>query len=807
MNQLYFKIAVRYLLKNKLYSFLNITGLAVGIASFVLIMVYVNYEKSYDRFEGSDQVHRIYMDYLKGESFEPGDAMTYNASGPTLKNQFPEVLDYVRFYYFEKVTFALGDKIIEQPTGSMADDSYFNIFNYELINGNKSSALKEPNSIVLTESLKDKLFGSEDPINKPLEMIWDGDPVTLRVTGVMQDVPKNSHFRNNFLVSYSTENTWDVFPERHKKLNWNMNNFYTYLKVDKSANIASLRQKMMDADIEEDEEERHNIEALHDIHLLSDKPYEVTENGSATRIKFLTAIAFIILVLSWLNYINLSTTKAMERAKEIGVRKVSGAQRGQLIFQSLIETIVLNVLAVLIAFGLALLLLPIYNAFTGAEINLNIIDFMQLMPMIGIVLLGMVLAGLYPAIVLSNYSPTKALKGKIRASANGLNLRKGLIITQFLATIILVIGTIVVTKQIKHLQEQPAGVNLNQIVSIQGSVVSSKKDSLLHNDFLVLEQELAKLPFVEKVTNTKTFPGASFDNLSTSIGMSLPGGIEDDKVFYYSYYTQHDYFELLNIEFVVGKTFVDSPLNTSDNVVVNETFLKAFGVNDPSSVVNKKIKFWGHEWLVTGVIKDYHHFGLKKPILPMVIRHGESNDNILLKLDAKASSTAGFASAIKQIEKTWKRMFPSSTFDYTFLDSKFEAQYAQDKQFGTAFSVFTGLAVFIACLGLFGLTSYTCAQRRKEIGIRKVNGASVFKILALLNIDFVKWVGIAFVIAVPTGWYFMNNWLQNFPIKTTINWWVFFLAGITTLLVALLTVSWQSFTAANGNPVEVLRDE
>lgn len=807
MNALYLKIALRYLLKNKLYSFLNITGLAIGIASFVLIMLYVNYEKSFDRFEGSDQVYRPFMDYLEGETFVPGDAMTYNLTGPTLKTEFPEVLDYVRFFYLEKVTFVQGDKIMEQPMGSMVDNSYFNIFKYNLLAGNKATVLQEPNSIVLTQSLKTKLFGNEDPINKSIKMIWDDEPVTLRVTGVMQDIPKNTHFRNTFLISYSTENTWDIFPERHKKLNWNMNNFYTYVKVDKNANIASLRQKMIDADIEGDEEERHNIEALHDIHLLSDKPYEVTENGSATRIKFLTAIAFIILILSWLNYVNLSTTKAMERAKEVGIRKVSGAQKGQLILQALLESIILNVLAMLIAFGLALILLPLYNAFAGTEISFDLIDFTKLLPIIGIVLLGTVLAGLYPAIVLSNYSPTKALKGKIRASANGLNLRKGLIIVQFLATIILIIGTIVVTRQINFMQEQPSGVNLNQIISIQGSIVATKSDSLQQNDFLVLEQELSKLPFVQKATNTKTFPGASFDQLSSSIGMVLPGGIEDEKVFYYSYYTQADYFDLLGIDFIAGKTFVDTPKGTSDNVVVNETFLKAYGINDPTSIVDKKVSFWGNDWLVTGVIKDYHHFGLKKPVLPMIIRHGESNDNVLLKLNQKASTTTGFGPAIAQIEGVWKKIFPQSTFDYTFLDSKFEAQYAQDKQFGTAFRIFTGLAILIACLGLFGLTSYTCAQRRKEIGIRKVNGASILRILTLLNIDFIKWVGLAFLIAVPSAWYFMNNWLESFPIRTAINWWVFLLAGALTLLVALLTVSWQSFMAANGNPVEALRDE
>ncbi len=807
MYTLYVKIAIRYLLKNKLYSFINIGGLAVGVASFVLIMVYVNYERSYDKFEGSENVYRPYLDYLEGDNYVPGDAMTYNVTGPTLKEKYPEIVDFVRFFYFEKVTFQVGENILEQPRGSMADDSFFNIFNYELLQGVKETALKEPNTIVLTQTLKNKLFGGQDAIGKSIKMVWDGDDLTLKVSGVMQDIPKNSHFKNAYLISFSTQKAWDIFGPRHTDLNWNMNNYYTYFKVDENANITQLRQKIINDDIEDDPDERHNIQAVQDIHLTSNMPFEIETNGSATRVKFLTAIAFIILILSWLNYINLSTTKSLERAKEIGIRKVAGAQKKQLIVQSLLESVILNVLAIIIALGAALILIPIYNNLTGSELSIGLTNLRQLAPVLGVVLLGMVLAGLYPAILLSSYSPSKALKGKVRASAGGLNIRKGLIITQFLATIILIIGTFVVTKQINYIQEQPVGVNLNQIVSIQGSVISEKKDSLLQNEFNVLQKELARLPFVEKVTNSKTIPGASFDQLSSSVGIILPGGVENDQQIWYQYYTQRDYFELLEIDFVAGKTFVDTPRKTSNNAVLNETFLKVMNIPDANAIIGKTIRFWGNDWLVTGVVKDYHHFGLKNPVLPMIITHGQSDNNILVKLDEKASSIAGFSGALAQIRSTWKDLFPYSTFNYTFLDSKFEEQYAEDKKFSTAFTIFTILAIFIACLGLFGLTSYTCIQRKKEIGIRKVNGASIFKILQLLNVDFVKWVGIAFIVAVPLGWYFMNNWLQNFAVKTTISWWIFVLAGISTLVITLLTVSWQSFTAANGNPIEALKDE
>ena len=468
MFKLFLKIATRYLLKNKLYSFINIFGLAIGVASFMLIMLYVNYEHSYDTFEGSENVYRPYMDYLEGDTFAPGDAMTYNLSGPTLKEKFPEVLNYVRFYYFEKLTFKVGDRILEQPLGSLSDPSYFDIFNYPLLKGNKETVLAEPYSIVLSQSFAKKLFGNENPLQKTISAFQDGREAVLTVTGIMEDVPKTAHYRNSFLISYETEKTWTDFGPRAHELNWNMNNYYTYIKVAPNTNANLLRQKIIDSDIEEDTEERHNIEAIESIHLYSNKPYEVSANGSVTRIKFLSAIAFIILILSWLNYVNLSTTKSMERAKEAGIRKVAGAKKSQLIIQSLVESVLLNFMAMAIALTIVLILLPIYNNITGTDLSLNLKSLLGFLPYFLFILFGMIAAGLYPALLLSSYSPAKALKGKIRTSTQGLTIRKGLIVTQFLATIILLVGTLVVTKQINFLESQPIGADVNQTIALRG---------------------------------------------------------------------------------------------------------------------------------------------------------------------------------------------------------------------------------------------------------------------------------------------------------------------------------------------------
>ncbi len=807
MYTLYFKIAVRYLLKHKLYSFINISGLAIGVASFILIMVYVNYERSYDQFKGSEHVYRVYMDYLEGDTFVAGDAQSYNLSGPTFKQEFPEVLDFVRFYQLDKVTFKIGEQTLEETRGSLADPSYFDIFNQSLIKGDTATALKEPNSIVLTQTVAQKLFGKENPIGKTISIFW-GSPTLATVTGVMADVPENTHFKINYLLSFKTIKTWDEF-DGQKELEWSRNNYFTYLKLDKNADIGLLQKKIIESDFEDDPDERHNIEPIQDIHLYSNKPYEAEANGSVTRVKFLMAIAFIILILSWLNYINLSTTKSLERAKEVGIRKVAGAHKRQLIGQSLLESVILNGLAILVAIVIAIIVLPLYNSFTGKALTFEISSLTGILLIIGIILFGMILAGVYPAILLSSYSPSRALKGKVRTSASGLHIRKGLIITQFLATIVLLIGTIVVTKQINFMKDQPIGSDLNHIIAIHGEILSKTSDSILLNEFSALSEEMKKLPVVKYATTAQTYPGDGYENLSSFMGITYPDGTEEGNKVYYNYKVEADYFDIMDIEFLAGTTFQSNSRGkgTKRDMVINEKFTKEIGISNPLEAINKTVKFWGIDWTIIGVVKDYHHFGLKTPVQPMMMRQQPTRDNVLVKLDPNIIATSGYQSAITQLEKVWSEVFPESTFSYTFIDKKFQAQYDEDAKFSSAFRIFTALAIFIAALGLFGLTSYTCIQRKKEIGIRKVNGASIFKILKLLNIDFIKWVGIAFFIAVPVAWYTMNSWLSNFAIKTDLSWWIFALAGIMALGITLLTVSWQSFTAANSNPVDALRDE
>jgi len=804
MIRLFLKMAIRYLFKNKLYSFLNIFGLSLGIATFIVISLYVNYEHSYDTFKGSDQVVRVYMDYAEGGNFVPGDAQTYNLTGPTLKKEFPEIIEQLRLFKLGKVTFVNSDKIIVQNNGVLADDSYFDVFNYPVLEGN-STELKRPNTIILSKTLAAKLFGKESPIGKTISVFFITEAL-LEVVAIIDDIPENTHFKTNFLISFETMKTWDAMSRR-VKLNWNQNDFFTYLKIDKNADFKKLQQKIIASDFEQNPDERHNIEALSDIHLYSDKPYEAETNGSINRVRFLSAIAIIVLILSWLNYINLSTAKSLERSKEIGIRKVAGAQRPQLMLQSLVESLLLNIIAIIFALVILFLLLPIFNDFVGKSLSIKAINLKSLLPFLLIIIIGTVLSGIYPAFVLSSFSPVKSLKGKMSSSATGISLRKGLITLQFFATVVLIIGTLVVAKQINFLKEQPIGVNLQQVIALNGNMFSKKADSLLTKDAINLGEELKKFPFISSISTAQTYPGDGYENLSFSVGITYPNGITDDKIVYYTYPVHSNYFELMDIEFVAGEKFRPTESGFSNKIVINEIFVRDMGISKMEDAIGKTIKFWGQDWIISGVMKNYHHFGLKNAIKPMVIRQGDAFNNLLVKLNQNTASTSGFSNAIAKIKEKWTKFFPQSTFNYTFLDKKFEAQYSEDHKFSIAFQIFTALAILIAALGLFGLTSYMCLQRRKEIGIRKVSGASVIQILKLLNKDFIILVVLAFIIAVPVGWYIMNNWLNEYAYKTDINWQIFVLAGFLVFIIAIVSVSSQAIKAAIANPVNSLRSE
>jgi len=806
MYQLFLKIAARYLLKNKMYSFINIFGLTIGVASFVLIMLYVNHEKSYDTFKGSEWVYRVYMDYLEGDEYVPGDAEAYLSSGPALKAEFPEIQEFVRFRRINNLVVLKDNFPYDNIVGSLADPEYFTVFDHGLVQGDVETALEEPYSVVLSTVLAQTIFGDENPMGQALKIAGD-DTTIFTVTGVMDNSGRNTHIKNDLLVSFKTFYSWKVF-ESDWEYTWNQNVYYTYLKLAENSNTALLNQKVMDFRPKGFEfEEKHHLEPIKDIHLYSNKPFEAGTNGSGNSVRLLAIIAFITLVLSWINYMNLSSSKSLERAKEIGVRKVAGAQKTQLVLQFLLESALLNGMAIILALTASYLLLPSFNAFVEQDLGFDQQQLKGLLPYFGILLLGATVAAFYPAFMLSRYTPAKVLKGKVQTSKNGLNVRKGLMVCQFIATIALLTGTFVAHKQIHYLKNRPIGANLNQVVALSGKVFNRNKDSLFHQDVDLFINELKNSPYVSNVTGASTYPGDDFLEIISSIGLTFPNGHRDETHIWYDYSVRPEYFDLMDMDFVAGEGFKETAKGFSNTIVINEKMVRFMGDDDPQELIGKTVRFRGRDWSIGGVIKDYNHFGMKSPVVPTIIRHYKETDNILVKLNEKAMTLAGMDKALSEFNNIWRNIFPQSTYNHVFLDEQFEALYKEDHKFSKAFQIFTLLAVLIASLGLFGLTSYTVVQRKKEIGIRKVNGATVAQVLTLLNQDFVKWVGFAFVIAVPVSWYAMHQWLQAFAYKTDMSWWVFALAGITALLIALATVSWQSFQAAIANPVKSLRNE
>ncbi|HEX2935766.1 MAG TPA: FtsX-like permease family protein, partial [Bacteroidales bacterium] len=511
------------------------------------------------------------------------------------------------------------------------------------------------------------------------------------------------------------------------------------------------------------------------------------------------------IVLSWLNYMNLTTSNSMERLKEVGVRKVNGARRRQLILQFMSESIMLNIIAILIASLLVIFSLPYLNAFTGKNLIIGLSWSTSLLLLFGIPLLGIAISGLYPAYILSGFKPAVVLKGKFANNPRTANLRQMFVVTQFLATIALMICTFVVIKQIKFLQNQPLGMNLNNIISIKGEIIDEEKNR--NNNLKTLKGEIQKLAFVERVASAKTYPGEGYDDISATMGVTYPDGTEESRTVWYNYSIDENYIPLMGIEMLAGQQFSSQRDTNSFRVILNEKAARIMGFTNMDDAVNQKIKVGKNDHMIAGIMKDFHFFGLKEEMQPFIFFYNEVSRGLLVKLKPGTNSLSETEEAIRQLRAKWQELFPKSIFTYTFVDEKFAAVYNEEKVFSKVFMLFTILAIIIASLGLFGLAYYRCLVRTKEIGIRKVNGARVSEVVNMLNQDFIKWVIIAFLIACPIAWYAMHKWLENFAYKTDLSWWVFVTAGAIALVIALLTVSWQSWRAATRNPVESLRYE
>ncbi|MEX1240511.1 MAG: ABC transporter permease [Cyclobacteriaceae bacterium] len=791
----YFKIAFRNLLSKKFYSAINILGLSIGMTCCMLIFLYVNHELSYDKFHSkADRIYRLVTD-IKTPTETIKISITSAPMGAYLKKDFPEVEEVARMYH-RSVLLQRDEHQYQEDQTLFADASFFDVFDFLVLRGNVRTALVDPFSVVITEDAAKKYFGEENPIGQSLRMEGSFD---LTVTAVVRNVPSNSQVEFDFLISMSTL-LEKLDPDRKEE--WGNFGFYTFLLLPELTNPEALEDKFpafMERHISGMREDEMYyslfLEPLRRVYLYTGRGGPVT--GSLSNIYFFSIIAAFILLIACINFMNLATARAAERAKEVGIRKVNGALKRQLTIQFLSESILLSLFAFVLASIFTELLLPAFNELSGKIIDESIFYEHNYLLLLFLLALGVgILAGIYPAFVLSGFQPVSVLKGRFSTSSRGLVLRKALVVVQFAISIMLIAGTVTVYTQLNYMRSQELGFTKEQML-----VINFRRDDKVMRQMEAIKNSLKSHPRVLSAAASSSTPGQSNSGAFTNIE-NPDGEMQASNIHLYS--VDFDFLEQYQIEVVAGRSFSrDFPTDSTQAMIINEAAAASYGYASPEEAVGKRFSQWGREGQIIGVIKDFHIRSLQQQIQPLTIRIA-TNDFKLISLHIEAKD---IPSTLAALERQWSALVPHRPFDYFFLDEAFDQQYRNETRFGKLFICFGGLAIFIACLGLLGLISYTVVQRMKEIGIRKVLGASESSIIRLLTKDFLKLVIIAFLIATPIAWYVLREWLADFAYRIEIGAGVFLLAGLGALLIALATVSWQSIRAALANPVDSLKDE
>jgi putative ABC transport system permease protein len=803
----YLLISLRNILRDRVFSAINIGGLALGIAAALLIFQYVSFERSYDRFH--TQADRIFR--VKQTRYEHGIPATEWAGGAfavanKMKDVFPEVEDYVKVIKDRPTLLGFGDKLVKTEDCFFAGPQFFSIFSYPLLVGDPATALKEPGTAVLSESTAKNLFGNADPMGQTVQ-INQKHPV--KITGVFKDFPENSHLSADFINAYATFSKLrnpDNDPERDLDNQWNWDGCMSYLLLKPGADPKALEAKFPAFVIQSqptnpngEVDVSYALQALTDIHLFSHYMVEAETNGDGRAVYILMGVALFVILIAWLNYINLATARAIRRAREVGVRKVMGSQRSQLVAQFLMESALLNGLAVLSGIALVALVLPLFNNLTDQKLPYSFLLSGQVWATLSALFVGgTLISGAYPAFVLSGFKPIKVLKGGVTAFGEGALLRKSLVVTQFTASIFLLVSTIAVVSQVKFMRSQSLGINLEQTMVVAAPSVGI--DSLFARQSAAFKNELKQQSFIKNVTITSTIPGEVVD--WNAGGIRLTTEPEEAGKQYRVLAVDRDYIPSFGLKLIAGRGF-DPQYNDKAAVVFNKKGIKLLGFDAPEKALGQKIMFWGDEMNIVGVVEDFHQQSLQEAIEPLILR---CEPDVRGKICVK-SSPGDMPKTIAAVKSAWVTYFPNNPFEYKFLDEQFDKQYRADQRFGKVFGIFAMLAMLVACLGLFGLASFTTAQRTKEIGIRKTLGASVAGITGLLAKDFLKLVLIAIVLASVPAWYFLQRWLSTYAYRIDIQWWMFASAGLAAIVVAALTVSFQSIKAALMNPVKALRAE
>jgi putative ABC transport system permease protein len=804
----YLKTAYRSLLKNKGFTAINVLGLTLGIATCLLIVFYVMDEMSYDRYnEKADRIYRVNNDIKFGGN-ENSYAVAPAPAAMALKADFPEIEQAARLYSTGGIQVRKGNQLLQEKKVLYADSTLFSIFSLPMIDGDPLTALKAPNSMVINEQTAKKYFNRTDVVGQSLTL--NNDEV-FKITGVIKDIPIQSHFNADIFLAMSgrTDSREDA---------WLSNNYFSYILLKPGANPAALQSKFaaflqlhagqqlqtllhMDfAGLEKTGNYfRLSLTPLMDIHLRSRSVVELTPGGNITYVYIFSAIAAFILILACINFMNLSTARSANRAREVGVRKVLGSPRKYLIAQFLTESVMVTLAGAILAVGLAWALLPLFNEISGKELTVNSLLIGRMAPVLLVfVLIIGCLAGSYPAFFLSAFQPIDVLKGKLARGFKGGGLRSFLVVFQFAISIFLITGTLVVYNQLKYIQSRDLGFNRNHVLIIPNLYGMDKQAK-------TFQQEVKKIRDVDDATMTGGLPTENY--MSGSSFFKDRSLSQQSAVLCQRWFVDEDYLPTLGIKLKSGRNFAADMPTDSSAILINEAAEKMLGYADPLqqtlyAPMDNELKKIG-AFHIVGVFKNFNFRSLREQVTPMILHFSEDRAALSVRIRAGAD----IPTVMAQIRNKWKAMLPSQEFAYSFMEQDFDALYRTEQRMGKLFICFTSFAILIACLGLFGLAAYAAEQRMKEIGIRKVLGAGVSTIVTMLSRDFIKLVVIAIVIAAPLAWWAMSVWLAGFAYRQDMQWWVFAVAGLGALVIAFVTISFQSIKAALTNPVKSLKSE
>lgn len=816
----YLLTSLRHLLKQRFFTLLNVLGLSIGLVAFWLITHYVNYEKSYEEFMvNGEDIYRVQLDVYRNGELVYKSSENYAGAGAAMKDEYPEVVEFGRFYNMGSknnviITWEQGPNgpvVLKQRKFLYADASILDMFSYEMVQGNRTSALEEPFTIAISESMAKKYFGSEDPMGKILRLEDDDfNDEPCRVTGVFKDAPTNTHLKFDVLISFPTiYGRYDGALQRYKT-GWGRKDYYTYVQLQPGADPTKLEQKFPElvSKFKPELADQNGrdvllLQPVKDIHLTSRLTDEAEINGNAEAVKYLALIAWFIIVIACINYVNLSTAKSVERAKEVGLRKVVGSQKGQLVLHFLIESSLIFLFSILIGFVLLIVATPFFNAVGGTPLSYQI--WAQTWFWISVIafwVIGSIATGFYPALVLSSFKPVEVLKGKFKGKSEGIMLRRALVVFQFATSVALIVGTLIVYEQMSYMQNQDLGYSTEQIMVVERPSKRDTSFTQARNDYMSFRDGLNNQSSVIGVAGSGMLPGkklrfkTALRNLNQDASLATSFAVSS---------MDYELIDLMGIELLHGRNFSRDFANDADTaIIINEYGARALGYT-PEEIIGEFISVDQFNWKpqVIGVIKNIHNESLHETMQPMAFFLQQTNhEYVMVKV-----GTGDLTNTVSLVEEQWGKSFRGNPFEYFFLDEYFNSYYEADRSFRNLFLVFAALAIFIGCLGLFGLSSYTAVQKTKEIGIRKVLGSTTTGIVQLMFKDFLILIGIANLIAWPLSWYFLNQWLENYPYHISVNLLSFLVATLVVLVIAFLTVSFHTFKTAKLNPANTLKYE